>query len=196
VSTWSTSIAGSPRAVTTQRPPADSDGPGADLAVGRIAKPRGVHGEAFVEPWTDDPDSRFATGAVLRTDPAEAGPLTVAQSSTAGGKLVVRFADVEDRASVEALRGVRLLVAASERPPLTDPDEFYASDLVGLAASTVDGADLGPVRDVLNIAGSDYLVVEVDGRERLVPFVAAMVPTVDLTGRRVVIDPPPGLFEL
>jgi 16S rRNA processing protein RimM len=67
---------------------------------------------------------------------------------------------------------------------------------VGLAARTVDGADLGPVADVLDIAGADYLVLHVDGVERLVPFVSAVVPDVDLTGRTVTVDPPEGLFDL
>jgi 16S rRNA processing protein RimM len=133
---------------------------------------------------------------VLRTDPASAGPLTVAAATHASGKLVVRFEGVEDRAAVQALRGVRLVIAASQRPPLDDPDEFYASDLVGLRACTVDGTDLGPVRDVLDIAGSDYLVLDVAGQERLVPFVSAIVPDVDLNAGRVLIDPPAGLFEL
>jgi 16S rRNA processing protein RimM len=150
----------------------------------------------YVEPWTDEPEVRFAPGEVLRTDPAQAGPLTVLAANAASGRLVVHFAGVDDRSSVEALRGVRLVVAAQDRPALHDPDEFYASDLVGLAASTVHGADLGSVRDVIDIAGADYLVLDVNGRDRLVPFVAAVVPTVDLAGRRVVIDPPEGLFDL
>jgi len=167
-----------------------------DIAIGRIGPARGVRGELFVEPWTDDPDTRFAPGELLRTDPSDAGPLTVAASSQAGGKLVVRFEGIDDRASAEQLRGVRLVVAASARPPLDDPDEFYATELIGLQASTVDGTDLGPVRDVLDIAGSDYLVLDVDGHERLVPFVSSIVPSVDLDAHRVVIDPPSGLFEL
>lgn len=167
-----------------------------DVTIGRIGPARGVRGEVFVEPWTDDPDARFAAGAVLRTEPAERGPLMVAASSSAGGKLVVHFDGVHDRAAAQELRGLRLVIAATERAPLDDPNEFYASDLVGIAASTVDGTQLGPVLDVVEIAGADYLVVAVDGRERLVPFVAAMVPTVDLPGGRVVIDPPPGLFDL
>lgn len=170
--------------------------PGDDIAVGRIGPARGVRGDVFVEPWTDDPQTRFAVGATLRTDPQSSGPLTVANMNDASGKLVVRFEGVEDRPAAEALRGVRLLVAAGERPQLDDPDEFYASDLVGLAVSTVNGTDLGTVRDVIDVAGADYLVLEVDGRERLVPFVAAIVPTVDILGRRVVIDPPNGLFDL
>jgi 16S rRNA processing protein RimM len=169
---------------------------GDDIAVGRIGPARGVRGEVFLEPWTDDPATRFAVGSALRTDPVAAGPLTVAHLNTSGAKLVVRFDGIEDRAAAEALRGVVLVVAAGDRPPLDDPDEFYASDLIGLAATTVAGVELGPVRDVVDVAGSDYLVVEVEGRERLVPFVSAIVPSVDLAEGRVVIDPPNGLFEL
>jgi 16S rRNA processing protein RimM len=167
-----------------------------DIVVGRIGPARGVRGEVFVEPWTDAPDERFAPGTVLRTDPAGAGPLIVDSSSTASGKLVVRFAGIADRAGAQALRGTRLVIAASSRPALDDPDEFYDTDLVGMSAETVDGAQLGTVTDVVHAAGSSYLVVAADGRERLVPFVSAIVPTVDLDTGRVVIDPPEGLLDL
>lgn len=166
------------------------------VAVGRIGPARGVRGDVFVEPWTDEPDSRFAPGTVLRTDPTAVGPLTVSTSSSAGGKLVVHFEGVERRERAEELRGVRLVVAATERPPLKDPDEFYASDLIGLEVTDMSGQPLGPVRDVINVAGADYLVLDVAERERLVPFVAAIVPMVDLAAGRVVIDPPDGLFDL
>jgi len=62
--------------------------PGEDITVGRIGPPRGVRGELFVQPWTDDPDERFAAGSVLATDPVGAGPLTVVSASQAGGRLV------------------------------------------------------------------------------------------------------------
>ena len=171
-------------------------GPDDLIAVGRIGPPRGVRGDVFVEPWTDVPDERFASGAVLRTEPAGVGPLTVEAVNTAGGKVVVRFAGVADRAGAEALRGTELLIAAASRPSLDDPDEFYDTDLVGLAAVTVAGDELGPVREVLHTAGASYLVLDAGGRDHLVPFVSAIVPTVDLDARRVVIDPPDGLFDL
>jgi 16S rRNA processing protein RimM len=166
------------------------------IAVGRVGRPRGVRGETFVEPWTDDPDERFAVGSILATDPAEAGPLAVAAMSTASGKLVVRFEAVDDREAAEALRGVRLVMPAVDRPPLEDPDEFYDTDLIGLAARTVTGAELGVVTDVLHAGGADYLVLNISGAERLVPFVAAIVPSVDLVLGRVLLDPPAGLFDL
>ncbi|MGN6605723.1 MAG: ribosome maturation factor RimM, partial [Jatrophihabitans sp.] len=143
--------------------------------------------------WTDAPDERFAPGASVR---AADRTLVVAASSTASGKLVVHFDGVDDRDAAEALRGQELLVAASARPALDDPDDFYDTDLIGLAAHTVDGAALGPVVDMVHAGGADYLVLDIDGRERLVPFVAAIVPTVDLAGGTVTVDPPDGLFDL
>jgi 16S rRNA processing protein RimM len=163
------------------------------VVVGRVGPPRGVRGDVFVEPRTDAPEQRFAEGAVLHAEPR---PLTVASASSASGRLVVHFVGVNDRSAAEALRGVELAIPAGERPPLEDPDEYYDTDLVGLAASTVDGAELGSVEDVVHAGGASYLVVPVAGRARLVPFVAAIVPTVDLAAGRVVIDPPDGLFEL
>ncbi|MGH8963587.1 MAG: ribosome maturation factor RimM [Jatrophihabitantaceae bacterium] len=164
--------------------------------MGRIGPPRGVRGQVFVQPMTDTPQERFAAGTVLRTDPAGSGPLTVAEMSMSGGKLVVLFDGVGSRSEAQALRGTSLVIAPGERAPIEDPDEFYDTDLVGLTARSVRGADLGPVREVLHAGGADYLVLEVDGVERLVPFVSAVVPTVDLAGRFVEIDPPDGLFDL
>src|SRR5690242_21925104 len=85
------------------------------VAVGRIGRPRGVRGDVFVEPWTDDPDDRFADGSVLATDPVDAGPLTVESTSAGGGKLVVHFGGVDDRAAAARLTGVRLIIPAAAR---------------------------------------------------------------------------------
>jgi len=167
-----------------------------DIVIGRIGPARGVRGDVFVEPFTDAPEERFAEGSVLRTGPSGVGPLTVESMANSSGKTVIHFAGVEGRAAAEALRGVRLVIAASERPELDDPDEFYDTDLVGLVARTVSGVELGPVREVVHAGGADYLVLDVDGSERLVPFVAAIVPTVDVAAGVVEIDPPEGLFEV
>jgi 16S rRNA processing protein RimM len=55
---------------------------------------------------------------------------------------------------------------------------------------------LGPVIDVLHVGGADYLVLQMPEREQLIPFVAAIVPSVDVVGGKVVVDPPEGLFDV
>ena len=166
------------------------------IVVGRIGKARGVKGHACVMPFTDDPEVRFAVGSVLQTEPAAAGPLTVSSMSDASGKLVLSFDGIESREAIEALRGVSIVMARSDRPALEDEDDFYTDELIGLAVRTVAGDELVPIADVIEIAGSDYLVLQFETGEKLVPFVKAIVPTVDIAGRFVVIDPPEGLFEL
>ncbi len=168
-----------------------------ELTVGRIGRAHGVRGEVRVAVRTDDPDARFAVGAVLRTDPVERGPLTVVGSRPVAGGLVVAFHGVTGREGAEALRGTVLLVDSAALPALADPEEFYDHQLVGLAAQLPGGGSIGVVQDVLHSPGGELLLVRGDsGREHLVPFVRAFVPVVDLAGGRVVVDPPEGLLEL
>ena len=168
-----------------------------ELVVGRVGRPQGVRGEVTVEVRTDFPESRFAPGSVLLTEPAERGPLTVAEMRPRSGGVVLAFAGVTDRAGAEALRGTVLLVDSAGLPAIEDPDEWYDHQLVGLTAVDPAGSALGTVAAVVHAPASDLLVVR-DGaaREHLVPFVRDMVPTVDLAAGRLVVAAPDGLFDL
>jgi 16S rRNA processing protein RimM len=166
------------------------------VVVGRIGRPHGVHGEATVEVRTDDPDARFRVGTALRTDPADRGPLTVTGARWHREVLLLAFEGYDSREEVEALRDTLLEVPVADLPALEDPDTFYDHQLVGLAARLPDGTPLGEVTAVRH-EGADLLVVRRDGGgELLVPFVGAIVPTVDVAGGLVVVDPPEGLLDL
>jgi 16S rRNA processing protein RimM len=166
------------------------------VLVGRIGRAHGLRGEATVAPHTDDPALRFAVGARLRTDSPQRPALLVEGSRLAGGRWLLSFAGVDDRAGAEALRGVRLFTPAAARPALEDPDDFYDTDLVGLRAVLMDGAAIGEVIGVIHPPGGDALVVRAERREVLIPFVRRIVPTVDLGAGTVRIDPPEGLLDL
>jgi 16S rRNA processing protein RimM len=167
------------------------------LVVGRIARAHGIGGEVAVDVRTDVPELRFAVDARLDTDPAERGPLTVRRSRWHSGRLLVQFAEVTDRTQAEALRGTLLVADSSTSPTDDDPDGFWDHELIGLQVLHVDGQPLGEVTDVLHPPGADVLVVRgADGEERLVPFVAAIVPTVDVAAGTLSVAPPEGLWEL
>lgn len=165
------------------------------VVVGRIGRPHGIRGEVTVEPRTDEPDERFAPGAVLSVD-GPVSALVVDHTHWHSGRLLVTFAGVHDRNAAEALRGLLLHVerAADELPD--DPEEYYDSALVDCAVELSDGSPVGVVTEVVHLPGQDLLAVRTpDERDVLVPFVEPIVPIVDVAARRIVITPPPGLLE-
>ncbi len=174
-----------------------------ELTVGRIGRPHGLRGEVTVDIRTDDPRERFAVGASLRTEPAARGPLTVASFRIISGLNVVRFDGFDDRNAAETLRGTMLVVDIEALPVLTDEDEFYDHELIGLTAHlrAPDGGRgevIGTVTELLHLPANDVLVVATDrmtAGEVLIPFVKVVVPVVDVASGVVVIDPPDGLFE-
>ena len=167
------------------------------LVVGRIRRPHGIRGDVSVEVRTDDPGGRFVVGTALDTDPAGRGPLTLTSRRWHAGNLILAFAEIGDRDAAEDLRGTWLVVDSGEVGPTDDPDEFHDHELIGLAVITTSGESVGRVTDVRHF-GQDLLVIQPPGPghdEVLVPFVAAIVPEVDVAAGRLVIDPPPGLLE-
>lgn len=163
-----------------------------DIVVGRVGRPHGLRGDVTIAVSTDDPDGRFAPGAVLGSD---RGRLTVAARRRAGGLLLLRFEGVDDRDAAEALRGTLLTVSAETLPEVGDPDEFYDHQLIGLAVRDAAGRELGEVVEVWHPPAAPVLVVRrPDGSDEAVPFVRALVPTVDLAGGHLVVDPPDGMF--
>ena len=171
------------------------------MVVGRIGRPHGVRGQVTVEVRTDDPDLRFAPGATLLTEPADRGPLTVADKRWHSGTLLLTLAGpdgevITDREAADALRNTRLLVPLAALPELEDPDSFYDHQLVGLAAVLPDGSPLGEVTAIRHEAQDLLVVARPGGGEVLIPFVTAIVPTVDVAGGFLLVDPPEGLLEL
>jgi len=169
-----------------------------EVVIGRVGKPHGLRGEVTVEVRTDEPDRRFAAGTTVRAERpgGSAAPwptLTVTGTRWHQSTLLVRFDELPDRTTAESARGLLLhaTVPADESPD--DPDEFYDHQLVGLAAEDLDGRSLGEVMAVLHGAQDLLQIRTADGRDTLVPFVAALVPEVDLAGGRVVVADRPGL---
>jgi 16S rRNA processing protein RimM len=174
------------------------------VVVGRIGKPHGIRGELSVEPRTDEPERRFALGAVLVTEsprgsaphgPGRPAALTVEAVRWHQDRLLVRFEEIPDRTAAEAARGLVLAADVPVDEVPEDPEEFYDHQLVGLRVETTEGTAVGEVASIQHGAGQDLVVVRTpDRREVLVPFVTALVPTVDVAGGRLVVSDRPGLL--
>jgi 16S rRNA processing protein RimM len=176
--------------------PADSR-----LLVARIGKPHGLNGEVTVQTHTDDPEARYVPGVTYETQ-AVAGSgvpksLTLRSARLHQQTWLLGFEEIPDRTGAESLRGTRLFIDAEEAAAVDEDDAWYEDELVGLAAVDPQGAALGEVTGLRTGAVQDQLVLRLtNGSEALVPFVEAIVPEVDITAGRVVVDAPPGLLEL
>lgn len=188
------------------------------LVVARVGRVHGLRGEVTVQVHTDAPQDRFLVGARFATLPPGAGPLTLRSARVHSGVQLLAFQGVTDRSQAEALRGVQLLVdddaAQPAEPGAAGPADrasggeprqpadhveqgWYEHQLVGLRAELPGGQVIGEVVGLEPRAAQDLLVVRLaDGAQALVPFVHALVPEVDLSAGRVVLDPPAGLLDL
>ncbi len=156
------------------------------LCVGVIVGAHGVRGAIRIKSFTAQPADLAAYGPV-EDDQGRRFRLTLL--GEAKGVVLAKLAGVADRDAAEALKGVKLWVDRSALPK-PDEDEFYYSDLVGLAAERTDGSPMGRVKGVFDFGGGD--IIEICGPEGAVmlPFTRAVVPVVDIAGGRLVIDPP------
>ena len=166
------------------------------VVVGHIGRSHGIRGEVVVDPRTDEPAERFAIGATVRADGRQPQRLTIKSVRPHSGRLLVAFDEVVDRTDAEALRGVTLSaeVAADQMP--ADPEEFYDRQLVGLEVQLAEGGRAGNVVGVVHSPLQDLLAIRrPDGREVMVPFVAELVPKVDLAAGIVHVADRPGLLD-
>ena len=166
------------------------------LTVARIGRVHGVLGEVTIEVRTDEPDERFYVGSVLTTEPASFGPLTIRSVRNHNGTLLLAFEKIMDRNQAEKLRDVLLIADVDIEAGAIDEDDFHIQQLLGCAVVTDSGKEIGPVVDVVPLPGQDLLAVDYAGREILIPFVRAIVPTVDVKNRIITVIEQEGLLDV
>ncbi|MFI1651790.1 ribosome maturation factor RimM [Streptomyces avidinii] len=167
-----------------------------ELVVARIGRAHGIKGEVTVEVRTDEPELRLSPGAVLRTEPATVGPLTIETGRVHSGRLLLRFAGVKDRTGAESLRNTLLIAEVDPSELPEEDDEYYDHQLMDLDVVLADGTEIGRITEISHLPSQDLFIVErPDGSEVMIPFVEEIVAEIDLEEQRCVITPPPGLID-
>jgi 16S rRNA processing protein RimM len=180
-----------PRAAPAAPPPRGERG--ARVCVAQIGAPHGVRGEVRLKSFTADPVA-IADYGLLESEDGGA-QFEIASLRPAKDHFVARLRGVDDRDAAARLTNMRLYVPRDRLPPL-DEGEFYHTDLIGLPAFDIGGDQIGIVIAVQNFGAGDLLELRVDGGQSvLLPFNDTTVPMVDIAGRRIVINPPDGLFN-
>ena len=168
------------------------------VEVGRISDAWGIKGWFKVLPYSASPEALFSSKHWFLL-PAEKGAVNFAgslklrlkEAKDHSGGVVASAHSVDDRSAAESLRGARIFVARSSFPSTT-ADEYYWVDLIGLDVVNREGVALGQVTELLSTAAQAVLVMQYPSAdkmlERMIPFVAAFVDSVDLATRRIGVD--------
>jgi 16S rRNA processing protein RimM len=171
---------------------ADPAWPDDAVEVGRVIGAWGIKGWIKVQPYASDPQALFSSRRWFLKDSANAGlpPLLRITHAREQGDLVVAAAqEVVDRSAAESLKGASVFISRASFPT-PDADEFYWVDLIGLDVVNREGVALGTVVGLLDTGPHSVLRVSpADGdEERMIPFVAAYVDTVDMAAQRITVD--------
>lgn len=159
------------------------------MTAGIIGPAHGLRGEVLVDVRSDDPEL-WAPGSLFSLEDSPLAELTISGARIHKERLLVSFEEITSREKAEELRGARLLVEEHE-----EEDAWYPHQLKGLKALTPKGEELGTVSGIRFGSAQDLLLVRTPEATVMVPFVAQIVPKVDLESGVVTIDAPPGLFD-
>jgi 16S rRNA processing protein RimM len=163
------------------------------VCVGIVTGAHGVRGALRLKSFTTEPADVAHYGPL--EDESGERQFRLRLVGSAKGVVIAKLPGIEDRDRAEELRGLRLYLPRAALPPPGD-EEYYHADLIGLDVTLVDGTPLGRVRAVHDFGAGDTLEIErVAGQPVMVPFTRAVVPVVDITAGRLVVNPPPGLLE-
>lgn len=159
------------------------------VCVGEIGGAHGIRGEVKLKSFTADPMAIKDYGPLMSEDGSRSFEIEALRP--AKSHLVARFRGVDDRDAAERLARLRLFVPRERLPPPV-ADEFYHVDLIGLAAVTVEGTEVGTVVAIHDFGAGDILELRprAGGTTIMLPFTDAFVPSVDVAGGRVVVAPP------
>lgn len=190
-------------ATERSRAPRPASGTGS-LRVGRLTKPHGLKGGLKLELFTDNPELRFVPDAQFHLQVPEDSPwfgrtITMRELRWFNESPVGFFDEVGDRTAAESIVRAILWIDESVVAGSEEENAWYNHELVGLdvVRERADGEfeKLGVIAEVQHFPAQDLLAVTTASGTVLVPFVEAIVPSVDIEAGVVRVTPPAGLFE-
>jgi 16S rRNA processing protein RimM len=166
------------------------------VAIAKIVRPRGLRGEVVADLLTDFPERFEGLENVIGVSAdGTRSELKIQEFWFQKDRIVLRFAGIASVDEADPLRGLEICIPESDAARLA-PDEYFDWQLQGCAVETVEGEQIGRVRELMRTGGTELLVVENDTREYLVPFAESICIEVDIENRKIRIDPPEGLLEM
>jgi 16S rRNA processing protein RimM len=164
------------------------------VEVGRLGSAHGLRGQLRFWPHQPGAPSLGPARRVLLERDGTWLAATVEILAAHGRGMLLTLDGVGDRDRAATLTGMRVLVRPRDLPPLAE-GEFYHHEVHGFAVATTEGRALGTIAETFSTGLNDVWVIHDGEREYLIPIIADVVREIDRAGRRVVIEPMPGLLD-
>ncbi len=152
----------------------------------RILGPFGIQGWIKLKTFTESPDGLAGHPSWWLKTQQGWRSADLEEFRVRPAAVSAKLEGVDDRDAAEALRGVEVAITREDLGEAAQ-GELYWVDLVGLEAVNLQGESLGRVEELLRTGGADVLVLRGE-RERLIPFVADFVKSVDRETGRITVD--------
>jgi 16S rRNA processing protein RimM len=163
------------------------------LAVGKLRRPHGLHGEILMELLTDFPE-RLTDGMLLYVG-AEYRPLRMLHTRRHRELLIVTFEGYETPEGVGELRNQFVFVPTADIPSLPE-GEYYHHQMLGLQVVSESGVSLGKLEEILETGANDvYVIRRENAADILIPAIDPVILEIDLKKGEMRVSLLPGLMS-
>jgi 16S rRNA processing protein RimM len=160
------------------------------LRVGKIVNTQGLRGEVRVISQTDSPNERYKIGNQLTLFQDKKDHIVLIVKSYRKHKNfdILSFDNHSSINDVEKYREGILKVPVATLQLLPE-NEFYYYEIIGLKVQTIDGKEIGKIKEIFAQKANDVWVVQLKNKkEILVPYIESVVKKIDLTNDIVIIE--------
>lgn len=164
-----------------------------EVEIAFVVGPYGDSGLLLIEVESDNPTRMQEIERVWVQPRRGAGWLTRIEEVcilSDKGTVTVKLEGVSTHQAAEKLRGAVLCIRPEDSPPLPE-GEYYQHQIIGLEVVTTDGRLLGEIEEIIRTGANDVYVA---GRY-MIPAIPQVIREIDLTGKRMIIEPMPGMLE-
>ncbi|RKX27273.1 MAG: 16S rRNA processing protein RimM [Candidatus Zixiibacteriota bacterium] len=165
------------------------------IVVGQFGRPRGVSGEIYLNPISDNPERFKNKGTFWIESGAGWKEIKITAIRFISGRPAVKIDGVEGSDEARPLTNSYLYIKGTELAELPD-GKYYHFELIGCRVVDTDGKELGQLTAVETYPANDVWVIETEkGKQNQFPAVKQFVRSVDIVNKLIEINPPEGIFD-
>ncbi len=145
------------------------------IVIGKILGTHGIHGELKIAPLTDDA-SRFDEIDYFLCD---SQTYAIASVRYHKGNVLIQTDAVTDRTAAEKMTGKLISVNRKDAVALEE-GEYFIEDLKGIKVLDTSSERNGILKDIMQTGAVDILVITIDQKEWMMPYLKEYVSEVNL----------------